>query len=302
VALRQVVTASVENALLRIQKTDPNRVWAEISKADTLFLTQENCERVVKRYRDAFTGGNLFQWDSARGQLELFAQLGLRAECAETVIQTIDRQFAGSEPKPTQDVRKPLHVVLFAGHRVDAPDRPTPRFPASRAERAKGITADMLKTFGGDDELLGLASAASGGDILFHEACSELGIPSILCLPIRADRYAAGEFRDLDDWRSRFLTLLTRRNVCELSNLDVLPRWLHGSPVNAWERGNRWVLQMALGYGADKISLVTLWDGKPTGDAAGGTAHMVKLAGDAGIIRIIVLDKAALRDEVPSST
>lgn len=102
-------------------------------------------------------------------------------------------------------------MLLFAGHRVDAPDRPNPRFPASQAERAKGFIADLLKKLGGDYELLGLASAASGGDILFHEACSELGVRSILCLPIRTDRYAAEEFRALDNWRSRFLTLRGQR-------------------------------------------------------------------------------------------
>lgn len=52
---------------------------------------------------------------------------------------------------------------------------------------------------------------------------------------------------------------------------------------------------MALTSGADKISLLALWDGKPAGDDVGGTTHMVQLAREAGTIDIMVLDSAALR-------
>jgi hypothetical protein len=53
-------------------------------------------------------------------------------------------------------------------------------------------------------------------------------------------------------------------------------------------------MQMALTWGAERITLVALWDGKTVGDAPGGTAHMVKLARDAGTIRIVPVDAKRL--------
>jgi hypothetical protein len=41
---------------------------------------------------------------------------------------------------------------------------------------------------------------------------------------------------------------------------------------------------MAQASGARTVTLIALWDGKTTGDAPGGTAHMVGLARDAGTV------------------
>ena len=53
---------------------------------------------------------------------------------------------------------------------------------------------------------------------------------------------------------------------------------------------------MALTSGADKITLFALWDGKPMGDALGGTAHMVELARDSSKIHVNVIDAKKLLD------
>jgi len=95
-------------------------------------------------------------------------------------------------------------------------------------------------------------------------------MPSMLCLPMPAADYARLEFQDLDAWRSRFLTFQRgQQTVLELSNREGLPRWLHGSGTNPWERGNRWVLQMALTAEAVRITLIALWDGKRRGRRPG---------------------------------
>jgi hypothetical protein len=297
-ALRHVVSASIDANLARSRDNDPDRVWAEVSKADVLFLTDENDQRVVNRYRDTLPRDQAFVWDAAKGQLQLFADLGVRAGRAQKVIAAVDAKFAGTPT--TASAPKPLQVVVFAGHRIDDPGRSEPRFPAGRADRAKGLIRDALTKLVSEGwELLAFASAAPGGDILFHETCAELGVRSLPCLPMPADRYSSQTFRDLDDWRSRFLALLERNrerswDVLELSDQEGLPRWLHGTAVNPWERGNRWVLQMALASGARRITLLALWDGKPEGDAAGGTAHMVQLARNAGNVAIDVIDAREL--------
>jgi hypothetical protein len=290
-ALRLLVPASAEAGLLRMPDTDPDRLWAEISKADMLFLLESRAERVINRYRDVIPKDKPFAWAAAKGQLQLFADLGVKEDLARQVITAIDRH-AGAQKSPAD---KPLHVVLFAGHRVDVPDRAMARFPALQESRAKSLIREALRELGQGCRFLGLASAAPGADILFHEVCAEIGLPTMLCLPMPAADYARHEFKDRDEWRSRFLTLLRgHQNVLELSDREGLPRWLHGSGTNPWERGNRWVLQMALTADAERITLIALWDGNDEGDAPGGTAHMVRLARDTGQVDVKIIDAKRL--------
>lgn len=157
------------------------------------------------------------------------------------------------------------------------------------------LIRESLTGLGQDNRFLGLASAAPGADILFHEVCAEVGLPTTICLPMPAADYARLEFQDLDAWRSRFLTLLRwQQNVLELSDREGLPRWLHSTGTNPWERGNRWVLQMALTAEAERITLIALWDGKDEGDAPGGTAHMVRLARATGRVDVKIIDAKQL--------
>jgi hypothetical protein len=101
-----------------------------------------------------------------------------------------------------------------------------------------------------------------------------------------------------DDWRSRYFDLVEGRELDKgmlvLSQQVGLPRWLQASGIDPWERGNRWVHQLALTWGAKRISMVALWDGKPAGDRAGGTAHMVALARESGRMRVLTIDPASL--------
>jgi hypothetical protein len=50
--------------------------------------------------------------------------------------------------------------------------------------------------------VLGIAGAADGGDILFHEVCDELGIESEVCLALPAPEYVHTSVQDL--WTERF--------------------------------------------------------------------------------------------------
>jgi hypothetical protein len=102
--------------------------------------------------------------------------------------------------------------------------------------------------------------------------------------------FARLAFSDLDSWRTRFLNLVDERQPLQLSDQEGLPRWLQGSGFNPWERGNRWVLEMAQTSGARKVVLIAFWDGKHTGDAPGGTAHMVRIAREAGMVDIVTID------------
>jgi hypothetical protein len=285
--LQLLVRASIEARLGQLGRSDPERVWAEISLADVMFLTEESAQRVANKYKGSIPKEKQFAWGSAKGQLELFASLGVREEMARQVIASVDvaQKTAG----------KPLHLIIFAGHRLDSPGRPEPRFPADREDRARQLIREALGQLGESHSFMSLASAAPGADIIFHEVCAELNIPAKLCLPMPAEDYAREAFADLDDWRSRYLNLMqSGRPTFALSNRAGLPKWLEGAETNPWERGNRWVLQMALTSGADKISLYALWDGKKQGDARGGTADMIRLARESGSIHINLIDAKKL--------
>jgi hypothetical protein len=295
-SLRAVVPGSIDAALRKMSRTDPERLWAEISRADVMFLTDDvRAQQVISGYRDAIPKDMPFAWDAARGQLKLFADLGIKADLANAVIAANNKRFNETNETKETPSKKSLHVIIFAGHRVDGLTRSHPRFPEAKQDRAKSLIREALQRLLDDKhEIHLLASAAPGADILTHEICQELGLASTICLPMPKEDFGNFAFEALDSWRTRFLDLASNRKVLELSDRKGLPRWLRGSKVNPWERGNSWVMQMALSSGADRVTLVALWDGKGKGDDFGGTAHMVDLARATGRVRIEPIDAKQL--------
>jgi hypothetical protein len=286
-SLRSAVPLSVKAAL----RTGTEDKWARISEADVLFLTSDNNRRVEKAYQTAFAKSSPFEWDAAKGQLELFADLGVRPDRARAVIAAVGTVL-GEEPES-----RPTHVVVFAGHQVDEPGRVKPRFPADRAVRARAlIKTAMERVLDKANEFVGLGSASPGADILWHEVCAELGLKTVVCLPMPWVDHARCVFGSHDDWRRRFLDLVEEkgRQVLTLSDRDGLPRWLERRGMDPWVRGNEWVMQMARAWGADKITLVAFWDGREEGVGPSGTAQVVRLARDAGNVRIESIDSTQL--------
>ena len=294
-SLRCLVSAAVAVALRQMSDDDPERVWAEISSADVLFLSEPQSERrVIRAYEAAIPRDRSFAWDATRGQLQLFADLGIRSDLATRVIQALDPRFADPEAS------KPVHLVIFAGHGVDQPGQPR-RFPAAREEKARGLIRQAFGELADDQhEAIVLASGAPGGDILAHEVCAELGLRSIMCLPMPADAVVPLAFAGLDAWRTRFLNLwnVQQKQQCNLvlSDQPGLPRWLQRSGVDPWERGNRWVMKLAQAWGAQRLTLLAFWDGKEAGNAPGGTGHMVSLARKTGNLHIKIIDSNQLLD------
>jgi hypothetical protein len=156
-------------------------------------------------------------------------------------------------------------------------------------ERLREKLAKLNESAGG---IRVLSSAAPGTDIICHELCRGLGVKSTICLPTPVDSYSTNTFKGdhLDEWRGRFLALVGGgADHLQLSDAPGLPKWLQGTGTDEWERGNNWVLQLALSSGAQKVSLIAVWDGKDFGDARGGTAHMVQIARAAGTVVVDVI-------------
>ncbi len=133
---------------------------------------------------------------------------------------------------------------------------------------------------------MGVAGGASGGDLLFHEVCAELGLETVLRLTLPVEAFveasvaAAGR-----EWVERFAALrarLAESSVEVLGEGTELPQWMGARPdYDVWQRTNLWLLQEAIAF-APRRTLLALWDGEP-GDGPGGTQHLVEAAPQFGI-------------------
>ena len=289
----------VEKSILRSldQETGEDKMWADIAHADWLFLTQPDDEwkadpsAVVQAYTDAIPSPKDKPWaaEAAGGQLALFRKLGLRGELAAACLEAL--KF---EPKS----KKPVHLVVFTGHGIDAPGAPV-RFPQAAEPKALELIEQRLAALQADagdrESLVLLASGAPGADILAHDAARRLGIEARLCLPMPADDVSGLAFEGLDGWRARFLDLVSQmkeKRTLQMADHAKLPPWVEGR-LDPWSRGNRWVLELAKTWGAPRVTVLALWDGVDNG-RDGGTAQMVRLARKHGGFRFVHIESAAL--------
>jgi hypothetical protein len=127
----------------------------------------------------------------------------------------------------------------------------------------------------GSEGLIGIAGGACGGDILFHEVCAELEIPTRLFLAVSRDQFVVESVqRGGPEWVERFNRLCTRVPWRELGDSTVLPVWLRGKKdYNIWQRNNLWMLFNALALDLP-LTLIALWDQGP-GDGPGGARDLV---------------------------
>jgi hypothetical protein len=165
----------------------------------------------------------------------------------------------------------PGKVALFSGHMIDSSGREMPRFPPDKepiAERAIGEELTDLKVGRAD---LAICGGACGGDLLFAEVALARGARLELYIPFDEPTFLENsvDFAD-SDWRARYFA------VKAAAVLHVAPNNL--GPLregeDPYERNNRWMLESALRFGADKVDFVCLWDGGG-GDGPGGTRHMM---------------------------
>jgi hypothetical protein len=265
--------------------------WLLSSAADLNLLTQPAPRRAIYFYKKAAAVGGDFVLDSARKQLEMLRQLGVLKNQVEEALKV----FPPDSPSPTS--QRIDRILLFTGHRIDAANRSKPRFPATKESVARDailstISSEKEITSG---EIVGIAGGANGGDILFLEACDELGIKTEMLLALPENQFIEASVNNEDkSWLRRFHTQLQKHpNAPVLAQSPELPKWLQSKRgYDVWQRNNLWLLSEALCLAAKNITVVALWDGEP-GDGPGGTEHMVRLAKEHGA-RIIHLDTKAL--------
>lgn len=163
-------------------------------------------------------------------------------------------------------------VVVFSGHMIDDPQQKIPRFPAAREAIVKQALKQQLQPLQ-SGPLLGYASAACGGDILFLESILELGGSVTIVLPCQRSDFArlsvevAGK-----TWVNRYHRVLQNATrVIEISKFPIT--W---SDIG-FEYANRVLLGLASieaqRLGAT-LSGLALWDNKVMPNR-GGTSAMI---------------------------
>jgi tetratricopeptide (TPR) repeat protein len=253
---------------------DPSQFfWSKATLGDLEVLVGDP-DTVKAAYREAIAKNerDWFALNSSRAQLQLLQDLGFRPETVAAGIATFDRAL--SRLSKPEDRWEPRQVLLFSGHRVDAPDRKTPRFPADKEAAAAQAIEGALERLGAGSDDLSFCQAASGGDLLFLEACQKRGLRCRVLLPVEEPEFieksivpSAGG----DKWRDRFYVMKAKLQ----EPIHIMPDYL--GPLRAkadpFERCNLWLLYSALACGIDKLRFIALWDGGG-GDGPGGTAHM----------------------------
>jgi tetratricopeptide (TPR) repeat protein len=278
--LAAAVKLAIESKRAALARDEQTDIWAEISAADLVSLSATKPNRVSRAFQKALAGAPDLACEAASNQLRLYQRLGILLENTQAALDTIPVVAQGE----TATEATP-RVILFTGHRIDAPDRQKPRFPPGKEDQARAmilaaVRREMEKTGG---KLLGITGGACGGDILFHEVCEALDIPSRMYLIIPKEAYIKASVADGGPgWVERFNRLFAEKQPEIHSDAGELPRWLRAKKdYSIWQRSNLWMLYSALAISKDHLTLIALWNGE-AGDGPGGTADMVERAQDRG--------------------
>lgn len=179
-------------------------------------------------------------------------------------------------------------IVVFAGHLIDQPQRPSSRFPASLEPAVRdAVDRQIKKTKPG----FGYASAGCGADILFLEALLERGGEAHVVLPYEQQQFIKDSVAFAGPgWVKRFDSVIDRATTVTTASSERIEE---GSM--SFEYAN------LLLYGLADIRArqletdlkpLAVWDQKP-GDGPGGTAsaveHWNKLGLDVNVINVTSL-------------
>ena len=273
------IESAVHLALDSARERAPDDFWIAVSLADFAVLTSTRPRAVAESYRRALASAPPFVHDSVRTQLMLYRRLGVFRENVDAALGVVGEGDPASTPSTVGARRS---AILFAGHAID----PTGRFPADReqAARAAILSAVQSATQDGSRSFVGIAGGSSGGDIVFHEVCGSLSIPSTVCLPVPPpDHIRFGVAPAGPEWETRFRDLLAHRPYTVLSDSAALPRWLASAGIyeSFRHRDNMWRYHSAAAIG--DVTFIALWNGQ-----SGSVADLVDKAKSRGASIIIL--------------
>lgn len=274
---RVELIGAVKNSLeaaRRALETAGEADWrVELGRAEFQFLANKKSRNLPFTYRAALSGISDTRLDDARRRLEVFGRLKVFEDNAVRALKVFP---AAATPE--------IHlgrVILFTGLRIDPA-----RFPASVKDKAKAALRESVlreknRTEG---DLIAIASAANGGDLLFHEVCEDLGIEHSPYLPLPPESFRAACVSPAGrEWEDRFDMLLRKYpSPAFLADSASVPDWLSVKKgYTNLQRANLWLIHLALAVGAKSFTLLCLWDGE-TSNEIGGIYDMRTVAQERG--------------------
>ena len=281
------VTATLALALrvddtLRDLDDSPPDPWSKATRADLLLLTVANKpQRVTNAYREALSGVDWFALEAARRNLAIFKELELFEPNVSSALKVVDDAIAASRAPQAP----PDRVLLFTGHMVDAPDRDPAKARFPRTPEAEAIARGLIeeavkKELQAGEIMFGIAGGACGSDILFHEVCASLGLPTRLFLALPARQFQVESVqRGGPEWVDRYQKLCERLPPQVLQDTEALPDWLADRrDYDLWQRNNQWMMFHAVATNARRLTLISLYNPDRDADGPGGTAHLIGLA------------------------
>jgi class 3 adenylate cyclase/tetratricopeptide (TPR) repeat protein len=244
----------IARTVLEICERQPDDYWKHATVAEALVvLGDAEGARSAYRAAVALEPDNLRAFSSTRRQ-----------------ARTLSRQLYGRANAFDECFPIPK-LVVFSGHMLDAPERRTPRFPASKEAEVKGLLEKQLAAMNAG---IGFASAASGSDILFLEAILSRGGTIHLVLPWPAEEFVKTSVAIAGDagWVERFERVLERA-----ASIRILGELYMPGSATGFEYCNLAMNGLARLFARSldlEITPLAVWDGYA--GAPGGTGSFVR--------------------------
>jgi class 3 adenylate cyclase/tetratricopeptide (TPR) repeat protein len=258
VALANRVTEQCREELSRVKGKSGELYWLQATLGEAALIRGEFSDAVTW-YTQAGSGAGRRYGDLAS------TRRNARLLCAVMDLDPDQRQRI-------EACFKIPRVVVFAGHMVDQPGRPKPRFPNYLAPLVYEKIAETLDRL---DARIGVASAACGSDILFLEAMLKRDGEIEVVLPHRKEEFIKTSVAIVPetDWGPRFEAVLE-----QATQVTIASENRSSGNAMVYEYAN--LLLDGLGMLRAKIldtELIPLvvWDGG-AGDGPGGTSSLIE--------------------------
>lgn len=181
--------------------------------------------------------------------------------------------------------------LVHAGNRVDEPDRPVPRFPASNVAFVETRLRRFLSELRPDGVV---SAAAAGADLLLLDVALELGVPIEVVLPLPVEEFRRRSVDDQaglgSDWGMRFERVRAHADCLHVVDLSGRDDW--------YLAGNDVILDHAVAAAGD-AGLLGLAIRPPDDDQGSVTDDFVRKARNRRL-SVIDIDPASRTGNAPS--
>jgi hypothetical protein len=308
----------------RLTATNWVDFWFETMEAAFLCVTADNKDKVAQSYLEAMLWAPRYAEASMRRALALYIDLETKHPDHPRIDLQANVKAALDVIRREEEKKEAGNIIVFVGLRLEeagvsgpreiregGPMRFLPVHLVDNAKREIGKAIEREQTAHGKI-LFGMAAAANGSDLLFHEVCDDLKIKTRLYLALPRDQYIGEYVAPAGvEWVEKFHAIYRSRKaecrlvnaadsdseliVSVLSDSTEMPRWLQAKPsYTIGKRNAVWMLQHAMvqRYIHDaegtNVTLMVLWDRHEV-EAKGSMGDLVNLAQKHGI-KVVHID------------